>query len=46
MHMSPFKDGFLFTTSSDRQMFYNNFDEVKTFAGGDKRSSKDIELLE
>ena len=36
-----FKDGFLFTTSNDSQLFYYNFDEVQTFAGGDERSSTD-----
>ena len=41
MHMAPFKDSFLFTTSSDSQMFYNSFDEIHTFAGGDERSSWD-----
>ena len=41
MHIEPFKDGSLFTTSSDCQMFYYNFDEVQTFAGGDERSSRD-----
>ena len=38
MHMAPFKDHFLFTTSNDSQMFYYNFDEVQIFAGGDERS--------
>ena len=41
MHMAAFKDSFLFTTSSDSQMFYNSFDEVHTFGGGDERSSWD-----
>ena len=36
MYTAPFKDGFLFTTSNDSQLFYYNFDEVKTFAGGDE----------
>ena len=41
MYTAPFKDGFLFTTSNDSQLFYCNFDEVKTFAGGDERPSRD-----
>ena len=41
MYVAPFKDGFLFTTSNDRQLFYYNFDKVQTFAGGDERSSRD-----
>ena len=41
MHMAPFKNGFLFTTLSDSQMFYYNFDEVQTFGGGGERSSRD-----
>ena len=36
-----FKDGFLLTTSNDSQMFYYNFDEIQTFAGGDELSSTD-----
>ena len=45
MHIAPFKDGFLYTTSSDIQMFYYNFDEVQTFAGGDERSGRDRTAL-
>ena len=41
MYIAPFKDGFLFTTSNDSQLFYFNFDEVQTFAGGGERSSRD-----
>ena len=41
----PSKDGFLFITSNDSQMFYYNFDEVQTFAGGDERSSRDETVL-
>ena len=41
MYIAPFKDGFLFTTSNDSQLFYYNFGEVQTFAGGDERSSRD-----
>ena len=41
MYVAPFKDGFLFTTSNDRQLFHYNFDKVQTFAGGDERSSRD-----
>ena len=31
MYIAPFKDGFLFTTSNDNQLFYYNFDEFQTF---------------
>ena len=41
MYIAPFKDGFLFTTSNDSQLFYYNFGEVQTFAGGDERNSRD-----
>ena len=41
MYIAPFKDGFLFTTSNDSQLFYCNFDEAQTFAGGEERSSRD-----
>ena len=40
MYVSPCKDGFLFTISNERQLFYHNFNEVQTFAGGDERSSR------
>ena len=40
MYIAPFKEAFLFTTSNDNQMFYYNFDEVQTFAGGGKDSSR------
>ena len=41
MYIAPFKDGFLFTTSNDSQLFNFNFDEVQTFAGGGERFSRD-----
>ena len=41
MYMSPFKDGFLFSTSNDSQLFYYKFDKVQTFAGGEERSCRD-----
>ena len=40
-----FKPMYMVTTSSDSQMFYYNFDEVQTFAGGDERSSRDRTAL-
>ena len=45
IHHVPRKDGFLFTTSNDSQLFYYNFDEVQTFAGRDERSSRDRTAL-
>ena len=41
IYIAPFKDGFLFTSSNDSQLFYYNFHEVQTFAGADERSSRD-----
>ena len=41
IYIALFKDGFLFTTSNDSQLFYYIFDEVQTFAGGDERFSRD-----
>ena len=41
MYMSPFKDGFLFSTSNDSQLFYYKFDKVQSFAGGEERSCRD-----